>query len=256
MSENEIPHSLRVFRGQLHAAVARDLSRPHGPLTVLARLRPRHRRGFVAYAVGAAAAIALTVALVTAGGPVQSADAAILRDVATALTPPSGTILYETGTFSMPGQAVQSFKLWAQADSPYTVGGAVGPVGGAASGHHAGTMSSGATLPAVHGSGTGHEPLDAAKTLRALVQAGNASVVGSTTIDGIAAYELKVSGAPADTLDGTAYVAQRDYRPLLIQTTSGETISYSTYEYLPDTPADLAPLGIPAQSSASPSPGD
>ena len=134
------------------------------------------------------------------------------------------------------------------------IGGLVG-IGGAASGHHAGTTSS-ATLPAVHGSGTGHEPLDAAKTLRALVQAGNASVVGSTTIDGIAAYELKVSGAPADTLDGTANVAQSDYRPLRIQTTSGEAISYSTYEYLPDTPANLAPLGIPAQSSASPSPGD
>ena len=79
MSENETPHSLRDFRGQLHAAVARDLSRRHGPLTVLARLRPRRRRGFVAYAVGAAAAIALIVALVTAGSPVQSADAAVLQ---------------------------------------------------------------------------------------------------------------------------------------------------------------------------------
>ena len=86
-----------------------------------------------------------------------------------------------------------------------------------------------------------HAPLDAAATLRALVQSGNASVVGTTTIDGVAAYELQVSGAPAATLDGTAYVAQSDYRPLLIQTTSGETISYSTYEYLP--------------SSACPSPG-
>ena len=255
MSENEIPHGLRDFRGQLRAAVARDLTRPHGPLTVLARLRPRRRRGFVAYAVGAAAAVALTVALVTAGGPAQSADAAILRHVAAVLTPPAGTILHEKGTISVPGQPERSFELWAQADSPYTVGGAVGPVGGAASGHHAGTTSS-ATLPAVHGAGTGHEPLDAAKTLRALVQSGNASLVGPTTIDGVAAYELQVSGAPADTLDGTAYVAQSDYRPLLIQTTSGETISYSTYEYLPDTPANLAPLGIPAQPSASPSPGD
>src|ERR1019366_8671349 len=110
MSETEIPHSLRYFRGQLHAAVARDLSRPHGPLTVLARLRPRRRRGLVAYAVGAAAAVALTVALVTAGGPVQSADAALLRHVAAALTPPAGTILHETGTMTMPGQAApQSF---------------------------------------------------------------------------------------------------------------------------------------------------
>ena len=100
MNEPDIPQSLRPYRGQLREAVARDLSRPRGPLTVLARLRPRRRRGFVAYAVGAAAAVALTVALVTAGSPVQSADAAILHHVADALTPPAGTILHETGTIS------------------------------------------------------------------------------------------------------------------------------------------------------------
>ena len=59
--------------------------------------------------------------------------------------------------------------------------------------------------------------------------------------NGVAAYELQVSGAPDATLDGTAYVAQSDYQPLLIQTANDETISYSTYEYLP--------------SSAWPSPG-
>jgi hypothetical protein len=256
MSENEIPHSLRDFRGQLHAAVARDLTRPHGPFVLLARLRPRRRRGLVAYAVGAAAAIALTVALVTAGSPAQSADAAVLHNVATALTLPSGTILHEMGTFSMPGQAAKSFELWAQADPPYTVGAAVGPVGGPTPGQHQAESYSSATGPAIHSDSPDRAPLDAAATLRALVQSGNASVVGTTTIDGVAAYELQVSGAPAATLDGTAYVAQSDYQPLLIQTTSGETISYSTYEYLPDTPANLAPLGIPAQSSASPSPGN
>ena len=245
MNESQTSHkACAIFRGQLHAAVARDLSRPHGPLTVLARLRPRRRRGLVAYAVGAAAAIALTVALLTAGGPMQPADAAILRDVVAALTPPSGTILHETGTISLPGQpAPQSFELWAQADAPYGVTYKLGSDGSAVSGYH---FNSSATGPAVHSPDSDHAPLDAAKTLRALVQSGNASLVGTTTIHGVAAYELQVSGAPADTLDGTAYVAQSDYRPLLIQTTSGETISYSTYEYLPDTPANLAQLGIPA----------
>lgn len=252
MNEPDIPQGLRVYRGQLHAAVDRDLTRPHGPLTVLARLRPRRRRGLVAYAVGAAAAIALTVALVTAGSPAQSADAAVLHAVAAALTPPAGTILHETGTMTMPGQAAKSFELWAQADPPYTVGGAVGPVGGAVPGDHTAVTNSSATMPAVGPlPDSDHAPLDAAATLRALVQSGNASVVGTTTIDGVAAYELAVSGAPAATLDGTAYVAQSDYHPLLIQTTSGETISYSTYEYLPDTPANLPPL-----PSASPSPGN
>ena len=249
MSETEIPHSLRDFRGQLHAAVARDLSRPHGPLTVLARLRPRRRRGLVAYAVGAAAAVALTVALVTAGSPVQSADAAILRHVAAALTPPAGTILHEKGTISLPGQpAPQSFELWAQADPPYGVTYKLGSDGSAVRSYH---FNSSATGPAVHSPDSDHAPLDAGATLRALVQSGNASVVGTTTIEGVAAYELQVSGAPDTTLDGTAYVAQSDYRPLLIQTTNNETISYSTYEYLPATPANLGP-----QPSASPAPGN
>jgi hypothetical protein len=233
MNENEIPHSLRDFRGQLHAAVDRDLSRPHGPLTVLARLRPRRRRGFVAYAVGAAAAVALTVALVTAGSPVQSADAAILRHVAAVLTPPAGTVLHEKGTIDLPGQAAKSFELWAQADPPYGVGGSYGPVGGPTPGQHEAESNSSATGPAIQGSGSGRAPLDAAAALRALVQSGNASVVGTTTIDGVTAYELQVSGAPNANLNGSVDVAQSDYRPLLIKTTSGETISYSTYEYLP-----------------------
>ncbi len=243
MSESDIPHNLRDFRGQLHAAVARDLRRPHGPLAVLALLRPRRRRGFVAYAVGSRRAITLTVALVTAGGPVQSADAAILHGVAAALTPPAGTALHETGTITLPGQAAQSFDLWAQSDAPHGVTYGVGPVGGAVSGHEARTNSS-ATAPAVlDPDSSDHAPLDAAATLRALAQSGNASVVGTTTIDGVAAYELDVSGAPDATLDGTAYVAQSDYRPLLIQTTSGETISYSTYEYLPASAYPSPPPG-------------
>ncbi|HUK77926.1 MAG TPA: hypothetical protein VL117_10050 [Thermoleophilia bacterium] len=242
MSENEIPDSLRDFRGRLHAAVARDLTRRHGPSTVLARLRPRRRRGFVAYAVGAAAAVALTVALVTAGGPVQPADAAILSHVTAALTPPAGTVLHETGTITVPGQAAKSFELWAQADPPYGVAGSYGPVGGPTPGQHESGTNSSATGPAIQGSGSGHAPLDAAAALRALAQSGDASVVGTTTIDGVAAYELQVSGAPNANLDGTADVAQSDYRPLLIKTTSGETISYSAYEYLP--------------ASAWPSPGD
>jgi len=235
MSETEIPQSLRDFRGKLHAAVARDLSRPQGPLTVLARLRPRRRRGFVAYAVGAAVAVALTVALVTAGSPVQSANAAILRHVTAALTPPAGTVLHEMGTIELPGQTAKCFELWAQADPPYGVGGSYGPVGGPTPGWHEAGSNSSATGPAIKGSDSGRAPLDAAAALRALVQSGNASVVGTTTIDGVAAYELQVSGAPNANLDGSVDVTQSDYRPLLIRTTSGETISYSTYEYLPSS---------------------
>ncbi len=228
---SEIPDSLRDFRVELHTAVTRDVDRRRGLQTLLARLRPRRRRGFVAYATGAAAAVALAVALVTAGSPVQPADAAILSHVAAALTPPAGTVLHEAGTIDHAGQAApQPFEVWAQADAPYGVTYKLGSDGSPVGSTH---VSSSATGPAVHGSDVGRAPLDAAATLRALAQSGSASVVGTTTIDGVAAYELQVSGAPAANLDGTAYVAQSDYRPLRIETTSGETITYSTYEDLP-----------------------
>ena len=241
MNEPDIPQSLRLYRGQLREAVARDLSRPRGPLTVLARLRPRRRRGFVAYAVGAAAAVALTVALVTAGGPVQSADAAILHHVAAALTPPAGTVLHETGTITLPGQAAQSFELWAQADPPYGVTAGSGPVGGAAGAHQATTNSS-ATVPAVAGARL--RP----RTPRRGGGAPRPRAVGERQRRRHH-YDRRGRGLRAEGQRRSqrqprrhGYVAQSDYRPLLIQTTSGETISYSTYEYLP--------------SSAYPSPGN
>jgi hypothetical protein len=232
MNEPDIPQSLRTYRGQLREAVAHDLDAQPWRGSVIARLR---RRPLVALSVGAAAvAVAVAVVLATSlGTPVSSANAAILRHVAATLTPPAGTVLHETGTVSIPGQSAKSFELWAQADAPYGVAAKYGPVGGPTPGQHEAASNSSATGPAIQGSGSGHEPLDAAAALRALVQSGDAGVVGTTTIDGVAAYELQVGGAPAATLDGTADVAQSDYRPLLITTTSGETISYSAYEYLP-----------------------
>lgn len=270
MNESEIPPNLRGFRGQLHAAVARDLSRPRGPLTVLARLRPRRRRGFVAYAVGAAAAVALTVALLTAGGPVQSADAAILHSVVASLTPPPGTILHEQALVSIGQQAPMRFELWVQADSPqaYRVikWGQEVTWNGAAYSIYDAESNTIAVGPPVSRQ-PGHGPTDVAAALRASVQSGAATVVGSTSIDGVAAYKLTVSGPPGRFLDGTAYVAKSDFHPLLIETTrDGGKIAYQTYEYLPATQANLRLLDLaaahpgatvitdPAQPSSSPSP--
>lgn len=232
MNEPDIPQSLRAYRGQLRQAVAHDLAVQPGRASVIARLR---RRPLVALSVGAAAvAVAVAVVLATGlGAPVSPANAAILRHVAETLTLPAGTVLHETGTVSIPGQSAKTFDLWAQANAPYGVAGKYGPVGGPTPGQHEAASNSSATGPAIRGSGSGRAPLDAATALRALVQSGDASVVGTTTIDGVAAYELQVGSAPAATLDSTADVAQSDYHPLLIKTTSGETISYSTYEYLP-----------------------
>jgi hypothetical protein len=95
-------------------------------------------------------------------------------------------------------------------------------------------------------SGTGNSgaPHDLAADLRSLVQSGKAHVAGATTIDGVAAYELSVSGSSDRFLNGTAYVAQSDYHPLEIDTTGngGERIVFQTYEYLPATAANLAQI--------------
>jgi hypothetical protein len=75
-----------------------------------------------------------------------------------------------------------------------------------------------------------------------MVQSGQATVEGTTTINGVAAYRLSVNGGPDRFVDGTAYVAQSNYYPLEIDTTAngGERIVFQTYEYLPATTANMA----------------
>jgi len=70
---------------------------------------------------------------------------------------------------------------------------------------------------------------------------------------------LTVSNLPAGWVSGVANgtydVAQSDYHPLLVQTTVErgpgatypETVQFSTYEYLPATPANMALLDLSAQ---------
>jgi hypothetical protein len=75
-------------------------------------------------------------------------------------------------------------------------------------------------------------------------------VGGTSTIDGVSAYELSV-GASADVLPprSTAYVATSDYRPLVIDynANGGQTISFEAYEYLPANAVNLSLLNLVAQ---------
>jgi hypothetical protein len=109
------------------------------------------------------------------------------------------------------------------------------------------------------GSSGRSEPDDAAAVLRSLVESGDAKIDGKTTVDGIAAYKLTVSGAAQHYLNGTVFVAKDDYRPLEIETTADgplgsvtETIRYQIYEYLPATATSRALLDLAAQHPGAP----
>ena len=75
-------------------------------------------------------------------------------------------------------------------------------------------------------------------------------------MDGVPAYVLSFSGLPVGgwLSNGTYDVAKSDYHPLLLQTTvafqqgqCSETVQFQTYEYLPETPANLSLLDLSAQ---------
>jgi hypothetical protein len=204
--------SLEQYRDQLHAAIERDRTARRGPRS---RLAPR-------LAISAAATVAVGAVLVGAlGGETStpSADAAVLRHVAAALAPQSGTILYERAMVSVGGSSAQLYELWQTTQAPYTY----------------------RVIKWGHeGAGTATAVNDPASELRTLVQSGHATVL-ATTFDGVPAYKLTVTGANDKWVNGTAYVAQGDYRPLEIDTTGGggEVIRYQAYAHLPATAANL-----------------
>jgi hypothetical protein len=247
---NEFPAGLRLYRTQLREAVARDLGR--------GKTRGRALRLAVpATAVTAAAAVAVVV--FTGGSQVSAADAAILRGVATALTPHPGTILHEQALVTVAGQAPSRYELWEQADSPYAYRvikfGHEASWNGSSYANYDPTSNTISEQPG-GSSGSRNAPDDAAADLRALVESGQATIDSEASFDGVAAYKLTVNGASPLYLNGTAFVRRSDYRPLEIQTTSPagpngtlvpETIEYQTYEYLPAGRANLGLLDVASQ---------
>jgi hypothetical protein len=246
---NELPTGLQLYRHQLRDAVARDLGARRPARRLALRL--------AAPTVALAAAAAISLVVFTGGPQVSPADAAILHRVAAALAPPSGTILHEQATVTLAGQAPARYELWEQADSPHAYRvvkfGHEGSWNGSSFADYDPAANTIVVQPAQGGATS---PDDAAADLRSLVQSGNATIDGETTLDGTPAVELTVSGASPHYLNGTVYVARDTYRPLLIQTTTqvgpdghdvAETIEYQTYEYLPATRANLGLLDLAAQ---------
>jgi hypothetical protein len=155
----------------------------------------------------------------------------------------------------MPGSAAQPFELWVEADPPQAyrvVKWGHEAAWDGSSTYDAGTNTITAGLASALAAGLSHEPVDPAATLRSLVQSGQATVDGTTTIGGVPAYRLTVTSSPDRFLVGTAYVAIADYRPLEIDTvTNSETIVYRTYEYMSATSANVQLLDLGAQHPGS-----
>ncbi len=243
---NDLHAGLDQYRNQLRDAIDRDLDRRGKPSGLTARDAVK----FGVPAVAAAAAAATLIVALPGGAPVRPADAAILRHVAAALAPAPRTILHERATVSAAGLAPQPYELWAQSDPPHAYRVIKWGHEGSWDGSRflgydraSNTISLGPSGPP---GDRGRQSPDIAATLRSMVQSGQAQVRGTTTIEGVVAYRLSVSGSTARFLNGTAYVSRRDYHPLLIETTDGggQRINYETYEYLPANARNLALLDL------------
>jgi hypothetical protein len=237
----------RALSAAIAAEAAQDRHRADRQRRWGTRL-PRRATG-LGLAVTGAAAIAL-VALVgsTGSGGPAAADAAIIRHVRAELTAPAGSILHEVATVTPTGSSPGLFELWAQTGGTGVY--RVIKYGSEASqsatqnetydpSTHTVTVSP--LPPAIHAREVAHSG-DPAVELEQIVNSGQATAT-PTTYDGIPAFELRVHASGDPNLNGTAYVARSDYRPLEIDSTNGRIV-FSTYEYLPATPTNGALLAV------------
>ena len=238
----DTPEFLQTYRRQFHDAIEHDLARS-GPA------RRRRRALTFAVPVGAAAATAATV-LLSAGGTagLSAANAAIMRHVRAELTAPPASILHEAATVTLPDGSSAPFELWAQTGGTgvYRVIKQGQEVSQSATQNEVydpstRTVTVSPLPPAIHAREVAHF-VDLASKLKEMVNSDQATAT-ATTFDGIPAYELRVNASGDQLLNGTAYVAQSDYRPLEIDSTKGRIV-FSTYEYLPATPANDALLAV------------
>ncbi len=244
-----IGRAQRALSAAIAAEATQDRPRANRQRRSVTRL-PRRATGLGLAVAGAAAAAVAVVALggsAGSGGPAL-ADAAIIHHIRAELTAPPGKILHEAATVTPTGGSPMQFELWAQTGDTGVY--RVIKYGSEASqsatqnetydpSTHTVTVSP--LPPAVHAREVARSG-DPAVELKQMVNSGQATAT-QTTYDGTPAFELRVPASGDPNLNGTAYVARSDYRPLEIDSTKGRIV-VSTYEYLPATPANDALLAV------------
>jgi hypothetical protein len=239
----------RALSAAIAAEAAQDRPRASGQRRWGTR-PPRRATGLrLAVAGAAVGAIALVALFVSTGsdGP-AAADAAIMRHVRAELTAPPASILHEAATVTPAGGSPMQFELWAQTGDTgvyrvikYGQEGSQSATQNENYDPSTNTVTVSPLPPAVHAYEVAHS-VDLASKLEEMVNSGQATAT-ATTYDGIPAYEIQLTGSGDQLLNGTAYVAQSDYRPLEIDSSQGQEV-FSTYEYLPATPANDALLAV------------
>jgi hypothetical protein len=238
----DTPEILQTYRHQLHDAIEHDLAR-YGPA------RRRRRALTFAVPVGAAAATAATV-LLSAGGTAGPAvaNAAIILHVRAELTAPPASILHEAATVTPAGGSPMLFELWAQTGDPgvyrvikYGQEASQSATQNEVYDPSTDTVTVSPLPPGAHAYEVAHS-VDLASKLQEMVNSGQATAT-ATTYDAIPAYEIQLNGSGDPLLNGTAYVAQSDYRPLEIDSSQGTAV-FSVYEYLPATPTNDSLLAV------------
>jgi hypothetical protein len=239
---------LQAFRHELRAAVDADLTRHH-------RQRRHLKRAVAIGTPGGLAVLGLSLVLVLGAGTSPSpADAAILASAQGALTPPPNTVFHVAATITVGSSPAQPYELWTAGSSYRFIkfGYEAASNGTTSSSYDAASN----TLYLDIYNPQNHPPVDTAATIRSLISSGQAQVSGSAVVDGVPAYVLSLSGLPegGGLANGTYDVAKSDYHPLLLQGTTEcqqgpcpETVHFLTYEYLPETSANLSQLDLSAQ---------
>jgi hypothetical protein len=246
----DIPDTLDSYRYQLRDAIERDLARS----TRTGRLKRRVLAVSLPATATAAAATVATV-IVTAGGAAgpSLASAAIVRHVRAELNAKPGLILHESATVTLPDGSSSLVEFWAptgdagvyrviKSGSEVSLSDTKNEIYDPSSN----TVTVSPLPPQIHQREVSRGG-DVADRLRQMVDSGQA-LATPTTYNGIPAYELSLHASGDTVLNGTAYVARSDYRPLEIDsiTPGGESEKavFSTYEYLPATAANDAMLAV------------